>query len=52
MVTIAMLVPNMVAQWLHLGSEYISYIIGFILYASIYLLQMKNMKKAEMSPAK
>jgi TRAP transporter 4TM/12TM fusion protein len=52
MVTIAMLVPNMVAQWLHLGSEYISYIIGFILYASIYLLQMKNMKKAEMSAIK
>ncbi len=52
MVTVSMLVPNMVAQWLHLGSEYISYIIGFAIYASIYLLQTRNMKKEEMSAIK
>ncbi|MFT7004009.1 MAG: TRAP transporter 4TM/12TM fusion protein [Sulfurimonas sp.] len=42
-----MLVPNMTSQWLSLGSEFISYIIGFILYGIVYFGQKQKMKNIQ-----
>jgi len=39
-----MLVPNMASSWLSLGSEYISYIIGFAIYAAVYYVQKQKVK--------
>ena len=34
-----MLIPNMTSSWLGIGSEYLSYAIGFALYSSVYFMQ-------------
>jgi TRAP transporter 4TM/12TM fusion protein len=39
-----MLVPNMTAQWFSLSSEYLSYGIGFLLYAAVYFIQKNRIK--------
>ncbi len=39
-----MLVPNMTSVWLGLGSEYMSYLMGFGLYAMVYFLQKNKIK--------
>jgi len=40
-----MLVPNIMSSLLHLNSEYISYVIGFAIYASVYMMQKNKIKK-------
>ncbi len=40
-----MFLPNMVAKWTGLGSEYIPYIIGATIYAGIYLMQKAKIKR-------
>ena len=37
-----MLVPNIMAEKLPIGSEYVSYLIGALLYASVYFMQKKR----------
>jgi len=39
-----MLIPNMTSMWLGLGSEYMSYLIGLVLYAIVYFLQKNKIK--------
>jgi TRAP-type uncharacterized transport system fused permease subunit len=39
-----MLIPNMTSSWLGIGSEYISYLIGFAIYAIVYFMQKKRVK--------
>ena len=39
-----MLVPNLTSEWLHLNSEYIAYIIGFAIYATVYMMQKNKIK--------
>jgi len=34
-----MLIPNMTSMWLGIGSEYLSYVIGFALYGLVYFMQ-------------
>jgi len=34
-----MLIPNMTSMWLGIGSEYLSYAIGFAIYGSVYFMQ-------------
>ena len=40
-----MLIPNMTAKWLMLGDEYLSYVVGFMLYAIVYFMQKNKTKK-------
>jgi TRAP transporter 4TM/12TM fusion protein len=40
-----MLVPNMTAEWFMLGDEYLSYVVGFMLYAAVYIMQKSKIKK-------
>ncbi|MBN2767897.1 MAG: TRAP transporter permease [Campylobacterales bacterium] len=44
MIAVSMLVPNIVMQWLHLGSEYTVYALGAIVYLMIYITQVRSMK--------
>ncbi len=39
-----MLIPNMTSSWLGIGSEYLSYTIGFALYSSVYFMQKNRIK--------
>jgi TRAP-type uncharacterized transport system fused permease subunit len=39
-----MLIPNMTSSWLGIGSEYLSYAIGFALYGSVYFMQKNRVK--------
>ena len=39
-----MLIPNMTSAWLGIGSEYLSYIIGFALYGFVYFMQKNKIK--------
>ena len=39
-----MLIPNMTSAWLGIGSEYISYVIGFGLYGLVYFMQKNRVK--------
>jgi len=39
-----MLTPNMTSTWLGIGSAYLSYVIGFVLYGLIYLIQKNKIK--------
>jgi len=39
-----MLIPNMTSMWLGLGSEYMSYLVGFVLYAIVYFIQKNKIK--------
>jgi TRAP-type uncharacterized transport system fused permease subunit len=39
-----MLIPNLTSTWLHLNSEYTSYIIGFAIYATVYMIQKNKIK--------
>jgi len=39
-----MLIPNMTSMWLGLSSEYMSYLIGLVLYAVVYFLQKNKIK--------
>ncbi len=39
-----MLIPNMTSLWLGIGSEYLSYVIGFALYSSVYFMQKNRIK--------
>jgi len=39
-----MLIPNMTSTWLGIGSEYVSYAIGFGLYGLVYFMQKNKVK--------
>ena len=39
-----MLIPNMTSLWLGIGSEYLSYPIGFALYGLVYFMQKNSVK--------
>ncbi len=39
-----MLIPNMTSMWLGMGSEYLSYVIGFGLYGLVYFMQKNKVK--------
>ncbi|HFU77606.1 MAG TPA: TRAP transporter permease [Epsilonproteobacteria bacterium] len=39
-----MLIPNMTSAWLEIGSEYMSYVIGFGLYGLVYFMQKNKVK--------
>jgi TRAP transporter 4TM/12TM fusion protein len=39
-----MLIPNMTSSWLGIGSEYLSYVIGFTIYGSVYFMQKSKVK--------
>ena len=39
-----MLVPNMTSMWLGIGSEYLSYMIGFAIYGLVYFMQKNKVK--------
>jgi len=39
-----MLVPNITSSWLGIGSEYISYLIGFTIYGIVYFMQKNKVK--------
>jgi len=39
-----MLVPNIISSWLGIGSEYLAYAIGFILYGIVYFMQKNKVK--------
>jgi len=39
-----MLIPNLTALWFSLESEYISYVVGFALYALVYFMQKSKVK--------
>jgi TRAP transporter 4TM/12TM fusion protein len=39
-----MLIPNMTSSWLGIGSEYLSYVIGFTIYGSVYFMQKSRVK--------
>ena len=39
-----MLIPNMTSMWLGLGSEYLSYVVGFALYGAVYFTQKTKVK--------
>ncbi len=39
-----MLVPNMTQEWLNLPHEYVSYVIGLVIYAGLYLSQKVRIK--------
>ena len=39
-----MLIPNMTSMWLGMGSEYMSYVIGFALYGVVYFMQKNKVK--------
>ena len=39
-----MLIPNMTSAWLGIGSEYLSYVIGFALYGFVYFMQKNKIK--------
>ena len=39
-----MLIPNMTSMWLGLGSEYMSYVVGFALYGLVYFMQKNKVK--------
>lgn len=39
-----MLVPNMTSMWLGLGSEYMSYVVGFAIYGLVYFMQKNKVK--------
>lgn len=43
-ITLMLMIPNMVSQWLNLPHEYMSYAIGFAIYAVIYIWQIKRQK--------
>ncbi len=43
-ITLMLMIPNMVTEWLNLPHEYISYAIGFAIYAVIYMWQIKRQK--------
>ncbi|MEA1880730.1 MAG: TRAP transporter permease [Campylobacterota bacterium] len=40
-----MLIPNMTSSWLNFGSEYVSYGVGFALYALVYFMQKNKLTK-------
>jgi TRAP transporter 4TM/12TM fusion protein len=40
-----MLIPNMTSSWLGIGSEYLSYVIGFTIYGSVYFMQKSRVKE-------
>jgi len=42
-----MLIPNMTSAWLGIGSEYISYAIGFGLYGLVYFMQKNKLKNQQ-----
>ncbi len=44
-ITVMLMIPNMVAGWFNLPHEYMSYAIGFGLYAVIYVWQLKRQKQ-------
>ena len=39
-----MLIPNMTSMWLGIGSEYLSYAVGFALYGLVYFMQKNTIK--------
>jgi len=39
-----MLIPNMTSMWLGLSSEYLSYVVGFMLYGIVYFTQKLKIK--------
>jgi magnesium-transporting ATPase (P-type) len=39
-----MLIPNMTSMWLGIGSEYLSYAIGFAIYGLVYFMQKNKVK--------
>ena len=39
-----MLIPNMTSMWLGLGTEYMSYVVGFAIYGSVYFMQKNKVK--------
>ena len=39
-----MLIPNMTSMWLGIGSEYLSYAIGFAFYGAVYFMQKNKIK--------
>ncbi len=39
-----MLVPNIVEKWLPIGTEYVAYLIGALIYAAVYLMQKKRVQ--------
>jgi len=39
-----MLIPNMTSAWLGIGSEYLSYAIGFAIYGLVYFMQKNKIK--------
>jgi len=39
-----MLIPNVMSSLLHLDSEYTSYVIGFAIYATVYMMQKNKIK--------
>lgn len=39
-----MLIPNMTSGWLGIGSEYLSYAVGFALYGLVYFMQKNKVK--------
>jgi len=39
-----MLIPNMTSMWLGLGSEYMSYVVGFAIYGLVYFMQKNKVK--------
>jgi len=39
-----MLIPNITSSWLGIGSEYLSYLIGFTLYGIVYFMQKNRVK--------
>jgi TRAP transporter 4TM/12TM fusion protein len=42
-----MLIPNMTSQWLGLGSEFYSYLIGFAIYGIVYFGQKQKIKNIQ-----
>ena len=38
------LIPNMTSMWLGIGSEYVSYAVGFALYGLVYFMQKNTIK--------
>jgi len=39
-----MLIPNMTSSWLGIGSEYLSYAVGFAIYGLVYFMQKNKVK--------
>ena len=39
-----MLIPNMTSMWLGMGSEYMSYVVGFAIYGFVYFMQKNKVK--------